>query len=103
MTNDFLKLTFLAIGTLLASATLSSAQQNCAPREVVIERLASVYGETRRSIGLGSNNTIVEVFAADNGTWTITFTNPAGTTCLVASGQAFEAVAEALTIPNDDA
>jgi hypothetical protein len=67
----------------------------------VIDRLASAYGETRQSIGLGANNQVVEVFAsAETGTWTITVTNPNGLTCLVASGQAYEAVAEA---PGDPA
>jgi hypothetical protein len=104
MTQTFWKMTLLAIGTLLASATLSQAQQNCASRDVVIERLASAYGETRQSIGLGQNNAVIEVFAsADTGTWTITVTSPAGVTCLVASGLAFETLAETLPIPSEDA
>nr|WP_240789556.1 hypothetical protein [Pseudooceanicola onchidii] len=73
----------------------------CAPRDVVLERLATTYGETRQSIGLGPNNQMVEVFASDaTGTWTITVTKATGVTCLVASGQAFETLAEAL--PPDD-
>ncbi|MCR8548069.1 hypothetical protein M4578_09530 [Salipiger sp. P9] len=76
----------------------------CAPRAQVIEKLASKYGETRQSIGLGSNNAVMEVFAsAETGTWTITVTSPAGLTCLVASGQAFEPLAEALPAPESDA
>jgi hypothetical protein len=46
----------------------------------------------------------VEVFAsAETGTWTITVTNATGTTCLVASGQAFERLAETLPTPAEDA
>ncbi|MEN8747746.1 MAG: hypothetical protein ABF316_05005, partial [Marivita sp.] len=61
------------------------------------------YGETRQSIGLAQNNTMVEVFASSTtGTWTITVTNTAGRTCLVASGQAFEQLAEALSTPAED-
>ncbi|MGB0658681.1 MAG: hypothetical protein ACPGNV_00790 [Mangrovicoccus sp.] len=42
-------------------------------------------------MGLGANNSVVEIFASDKtGTWTITVTMPNGTTCLIASGQAFE-------------
>lgn len=104
MKRDFLTLTGLAIGALMASSTLSQAQQNCAARDLVIERLASAYGETRQSIGLAQNNTMVEVFAsATTGTWTITVTNASGVTCLVASGQAFERITETLPIPADDA
>lgn len=64
---------------------------NCADRERVVERLATTYGESRQSIGLAPNNSVVEVFASlETGTWTITVTNPAGLTCLVASGQSYE-------------
>ena len=83
----------------ISTPTLVKAQQrpNCAPREVVVTRLAEGYGETRQSVGLGANNAMIEVFASDKtGSWTITVTTPNGLTCLVASGQSFEEVAEAL-------
>lgn len=88
----------LGLGTLLAAAALPALAQsaaNCAQRQQVIARLASTYGETRQSIGLGANNQVVEVFASlETGTWTITVTMPSGLTCLVASGQAYEALEE---------
>lgn len=90
----------------LVSTTDVAAQnaRNCAPREAVIERLAEGYGETRQSIGLGANNAVVEVFASsETGSWSITVTSPGGLTCLVASGQSFEAVAEALPAKGNDA
>jgi len=77
---------------------------NCAPRDAVVERLASSYGETRQSMGLGANNAVIEVFASDkSGSWTITVTGTNGITCLVASGQAFEAMAESLPALGNDA
>jgi hypothetical protein len=104
MKRDFWKMTVLAIGALMASSTLTHAQQNCAARDLVIERLASAYGETRQSIGLAQNNTVVEVFASTaTGTWTITVTNASGLTCLVASGQAFERITETLPTPAEEA
>ncbi len=55
-------------------------------------------------MGLGANNAVVEVFAsAETGSWTITVTSVRGLTCLVASGQAFEDLAEALPDDGDDA
>jgi hypothetical protein len=63
----------------------------------VIKTLAERYAETRRSIGIAANNMVMEIFAAtESGTWTITVTTPQGMTCLVASGQGFEAINEAL-------
>ena len=94
------------LGAMTLAATSVTAQQNrnCAPREVVVERLAGGYGETRQSIGLGAQGAVVEVFAStDTGTWTITVTSPNGVTCLVASGQSFETLAEALPAEGNDA
>ncbi len=90
----------------LVTTTDVAAQnpRNCAQREAVIDRLADGYGETRQSVGLGSNNSMVEVYASsETGSWTITVTMPGGLTCLVASGQSFEAVAEALPAKGNDA
>ncbi len=90
----------------MAWAGTADAQQNrnCGPRELVVNRLAEGYGETRQSMGLGANNAVIEVFASEEtGTWTITVTSPNGMTCLVASGQAFEELAEALPAKGNDA
>ena len=100
--------TFLMLGALILGlgAATADAQntRNCGPREMVVERLATSYGETRQSMGLGANNSVVEVFASsETGTWTITVTSPNGLTCLVASGQAFEELAEALPTKGNDA
>jgi len=82
---------------LLASPVSAQGNRACAPRPVVLERLADGYGETRQSIGLGTQGAVVEVFASDEtGSWTITVTMPTGMTCLIASGQDFEALSEAL-------
>jgi hypothetical protein len=96
MTRDILA-AFLGLGALLAATGPAAPQTagTCAMRQHVIDRLAAAYGETRQSIGLGANNQVVEVFASpETGTWTITVTTPNGLTCLVASGQAYETVAE---------
>lgn len=94
----------LAIASSAASGLAAQSARNCAPRELVIDRLAQGYGETRQSMGLGANNMVIEVFAStETGTWTITVTQPNGITCLVASGQAFEEMAEALPAQGDDA
>ncbi|GHF38160.1 hypothetical protein [Seohaeicola zhoushanensis] len=82
---------------LIAATGLAAQTRNCAPRDIVVERLADGYGESRQSIGLGAQGAVIEVFASnDTGTWTITVTTPAGLTCLVASGQSFQALAEVL-------
>ncbi|MFB9148666.1 hypothetical protein [Roseovarius ramblicola] len=92
-----------ALASLLA-APAAAQSGRCAPRETVVQRLAEAYGETRQSMGLGANNAVVEVFAsAASGSWTITVTGTNGITCLVAAGQGYEAVADSLPKPGNDA
>ena len=82
-----------------AQAQTVRRPQNCGPREAVVTRLAKAYGEVQKSRGLGTNNTVVEVFASDKtGSWAITITMPSGLTCLVASGQAFETLGKAVSL-----
>lgn len=100
----------LHLGAMTAAAALfvasdaSAQNRNCAPRDAVVERLAEGYGESRQSMGLGANNAVIEVFASEEtGTWTITVTTPNGLTCLVASGQSYETLAEVLPTKGNDA
>lgn len=76
---------------------------NCATRAQVVDVLTAKYGETRRSIGLAANNTVMELFASPTGSWTVTVTLPEGMTCLMASGQGFETIAEELPAKGDPA
>jgi hypothetical protein len=69
----------------------------CAARDTVMAHLTDTYGETRRGIGLAGQGAVMEVFAADaTGTWTILMTLPNGTSCMIASGQGYEAVMDKL-------
>ncbi|WP_271948426.1 hypothetical protein [Ruegeria faecimaris] len=86
----------MGLGIMVLAAQQVQAQ-SCAPRDEVITRLAETYGETRKSIGIARQGAVMEVFASDqSGSWTITVTLPDGMTCLVASGQSYEDMAEAL-------
>ena len=104
MMNTMIKLT-MSLGFLAIATQQATAQQNrnCAPREAVVERLATKYGESRQSIGLGQQGMIETFASANTGTWTITVTTPNGVTCLVASGQSWEELAEALPPKGNDA
>ncbi|WP_299283767.1 hypothetical protein [uncultured Tateyamaria sp.] len=103
----------VALGALILAGVLQTAttraataqqSRNCGPRDLVVSRLAEGYGETRQSMGLAANNAVIEVFASsESGTWTITITAANGMTCLVASGQAYEALVEALPAKGNDA
>ena len=69
-----------------------------------VSNTADRYGETRQALGLAQQGAVIEMFASEtSGSWTITVTMPNGTTCLVASGQAYEELAEALSPQGDGA
>lgn len=105
MKRQFLALS-LGVGAMIMATQHAYAEtnRNCAQRDRIVERLATTYGETRQSIGLAPNNGVVEVFASqETGTWTITVTMPTGVTCLVASGQSFESIAEVPVALGSDA
>ncbi len=99
---------FAAIGLALAQPGGTSAQTQgdraCAARAQVVERLAERYGETLQSMGMNSNNGLLEVYASEaTGTWTILVTSADGTSCLIAAGQMWEGSLTPLSRPGKDA
>ncbi|HDR29526.1 hypothetical protein [Rhodovulum sp.] len=79
-----------------AQAQAENARQ-CAPREALVALLADRYGESRLALGLAANNAVVEIFTnPETGSWTITGTLPSGVSCLIASGEAWQTLAESL-------
>lgn len=103
MTRELFLLSF-GFAALIAATNIANAQAPCADHATVVERLAAGYGETRQAIALAANNAVLEVFASmETGSWTITVTEPGGPTCLVASGHAFENLAESLPRPGEGA
>ncbi len=80
-----------SIGTMAAAQGRST--QVCGQRAAIIAQLNTRFGEQVRAIGLAGQTRIVEVFASDEtGTWTITITSLDGITCLMATGQNYEAL-----------
>jgi hypothetical protein len=86
-----MRLPLAALAVCLAMPAMAAPQ--CAPRDAVQAHLSGKYGETPRAAGLAANSTVMELLANDEtGSWAITVTTPDGMTCLIASGQAFEAM-----------
>lgn len=86
-----------ALGGAMITPANAQNQNNCAPRTAVVERLADRYGESQQAIGMATQGRVMEMFASvDTGTWTIIVTMPNGVSCMVASGQSYEALDEPL-------
>jgi len=85
----------LALLLLPVMAGAQTARTICAERDQIVGTLTGYFGETARSWGMGPAGRIIEIFASDEtGTWTITVTGPDGTTCLVASGNSWQDLAQ---------
>ena len=84
----FATASILVVSLLLVFSTPAEAQQvPCAPREIVVERLKSGYGESPAGLGIQSSGQLIEIWAAPGtGTWTVLMSRPDGNTCVVASG-----------------
>lgn len=83
----FIVLVLLAIALL---NTPAAAQNSCGPRDTVIKLLGNEYDESTVAVGLASSGGVIEVLTANDGaTWTIMLTMPDGTSCVVASGEAW--------------
>lgn len=96
------KLTMMLGATALSFAALDASAQgrNCGPHEAVVAHLAERFSETRQAIALAANNQVMELYAAESGSWTLLVTRPGGPACIVAAGQNFELTTDPL--PNTD-
>ena len=66
----------------------AAAQNACITRTQAVKSLSENYSEAQVAVGLASNGGVLEVFtSADGATWTVIYTSPRGTSCLVASGE----------------
>jgi hypothetical protein len=93
----------LGFAGLILATQAGFAGPPCAVRSAVVGQLAETYREARKGIGMSGGNAVVELFVSEAGTWTVTVTLPSGMTCLIASGQGWEALAEPLPAKGDPA
>lgn len=77
----------LASGTVRAQVP---AGIPCAERGMATAQLHELYGERRIGYGLAANGSVIELFAAPNGSFTVFATLPDGISCLIATGQSWE-------------
>ncbi len=92
------RLTFslIIVGMLwFAAAPQADAQTVCGERGDILDRLVQEFAETPRAVGLSEDGALVEVMVSPSGGWTILVTYPKRPTCVVATGESWEA----LTIP----
>lgn len=78
----------LALITAMLAAPVA-AQQNCAPRERIVDHLATKYDEAQVGVGLDAAGNLIEVWAAASGSFTILVSSPNGLSCIATSGAGY--------------
>ncbi|HEV7306943.1 hypothetical protein [Ensifer sp.] len=77
---------------------VSQAPMNCADRSEVIAFLAGQYREKPAATAQINAQAIMEIYAADNGSWTLIVTDVNGRSCVILAGKSWEAL-PALPVP----
>ena len=62
----------------------------CADRDVIAGFLLTHYGERLKERGLASTGYVVELYVSPTTTWTIVATPPAGLSCVLSQGVAWD-------------
>ncbi|MCF1709199.1 hypothetical protein L0V05_10255 [Tabrizicola sp. J26] len=74
----------------------AAASGGCDLRPDIVADLGTRLGQTRRGLGVTQEHTVLELFAAEDGGWTLIATTPSGIACPVASGRDWREAAIAL-------
>ena len=78
---------------LLAAPAAAQAQMACGERSALLRRLGQAWAEAPVARGLASTGNMIELLAsADGSSWTLLVTGPTGIACVVASGEAWQAI-----------
>lgn len=79
-------------GAMIATVSAAAAAV-CAERDKILATLADKYSEAPVAAGVTADGSVIEVLSAPDGkTWTLIYSYPGGTSCLVASGDAWQSL-----------
>ena len=70
----------------------SAAQNLCAPRQEMVDRLRDQFKEYQIAVGLINVNRLVEVFVSKEGGWTIVISDISGKSCVASAGKNWSTV-----------
>jgi hypothetical protein len=86
----------LALGSLATFIHGAQAAIQCGPRDKIAAVLGQRFQENRQALGLSGQSAVIELFVSMAGSWTMTSTNTNGLTCIVATGEAWQAAPKQL-------
>ena len=81
------------LATALSAASDASAQQLCLVRDDAVAQLGKLYGEAVTGRGIAQDGqAMVEILTSAQGSWTLVVTDVNGRSCVVAAGEAWQAI-----------
>ncbi len=85
-------LAIMILWSLFAAAPFGGAeaggQQSCVVRNDAVEQLGKKFGEAVTARGLSQNGkAMIELLVSDAGSWTVLVSDPAGQSCIIATGE----------------
>lgn len=75
---------------LTAATEPAQSQAQCNMREAMVKQLSEQYGEKPAAVGQVDQQSLVEIFVSENGTWTILVTGTDGGSCVLAAGESWD-------------
>ena len=85
-------LAIMILWSLFAAAPFGGAEaraeQACVVRNDAVEQLGKKFGEAVTARGLSQNGkAMTELLVSDSGSWTVLVSDPAGQSCIIATGE----------------
>ena len=77
---------------LLSTAVRAQNRLICGDRDNIVKTLNEKYSEFVVGRGFGNNNQMIEIFASENGSYTILTTKPEGYSCLISGGENWRSI-----------
>jgi hypothetical protein len=87
---------YLAIIAALVATPSAAQDVPCFPHDFITQWLAENHAESRQVLALAGTGEVLEIFASDSGSWTLTITTPGELTCIMGAGDYFQYTAEPL-------
>jgi hypothetical protein len=84
-------LILIVAGIIFGSISANAAEKPpCGERAMIVEKLNAQYKEVGQARGLVTDTRIVEIFVSPQKSWTMLVSFPNGSSCIMASGEAWD-------------
>ncbi|MBB3288580.1 MULTISPECIES: hypothetical protein [Rhizobium] len=92
MLYRLLSMALMSSAILFPGVAGSQAMLVCAQRFDIVAFLGDNLSEKLSAVGKLDPNTIVEIYAAESGSWTLLITDASGRSCIILSGDNWESI-----------